>query len=390
MQKDIISIQLRLKRHLHTKIIYNMFKLFRKKQKGSLTVEAALVFPLVIISLLFIANILNICMVHMCMQQALNNTAKKISQDSYLIYRFAGEENYTNFIDNLNKIDENYAEFETKATETKDALNNVQKQIKDVAEGIETLRKTPEEFMVADGGNNEKKHFNILKIPDFCGKLVDNVSNLGNKVIGEDGLIAKAKKFGSSIVELVNSGKENVNSIVVKLLLDTGTGGILSSISTGIFESYIKELNVPAGKISDLHPFYSKLDKDGSFSLVVSYYYVNPFSFVNSKSMEYTIINRDIRMINMITIKPFVGKQGTSIKKQLSGTDTGAKEILVYIPGSAYDNPDKIKDKKYHKIPNCRNMTEENARLVKLSDAKASSVITGPCSHCFPDGEPTE
>ena len=35
-------------------------------------------------------------------------------------------------------------------------------------------------------------------------------------------------------------------------------------------------------------------------------------------------------------------------------------------------------------------MTEENARLVKLSDAKASSVITGPCSHCFPDGEPTE
>ncbi|MBP3201840.1 MAG: pilus assembly protein [Lachnospiraceae bacterium] len=368
-----------------------MFKLFRKKQKGSLTVEAALVFPLVIISLLFIANILNICMVHMCMQQALNNTAKKISQDSYLIYRFAGEENYTNFIDNLNKIDENYDEFESKATETKDALNSVQKSIKDVAEGVETLRKTPEEFMVADSsGTEEKKHFDILKLPNFCEKLVNNIESLANKVVGEDGLIGKAKKFGSSIVELANSGKKNINSIVIKLLVDTSAGGIFSSISTGIFEHYINELNVPAGKISDLHPFYSKLDKDGSFSLVVSYYYVNPFSFVNSKSMEYTIINRDIRMINMITIKPFVGKQGTSIKKQLSGTDTGAKEILVYIPGSAYDNPDKIKDKKYHKIPNCRNMIEENARLVKLSDAKASEVITGPCSHCFPDGEPTE
>ena len=368
-----------------------MIRIFRKKQKGSLTVEAALVFPLVIITLLFIANILNICMTHMCMQQALNNTAKKISQDSYLIYRFAGEENYSNFIDNLNKIDENYAEFESKATDTKEALNSVQKSIKDVAEGVETLRNTPEEFMVVKNeGGKEEKHFDILKLPDFCTKLGTNISSLANKVVGNDGLIGKSKKFGSSIVELANSGKKNISSIVVKLLVDTSAGGILASISTGIFEHYIKELNVPAGKISDLHPFYSKLGTDGAFSLVVSYNYVNPFSFVNKKSMEYTIINRDIRMINMITIKPFVGKQGTSIKKKLSGSDTGEKEILVYIPGSAYDNPNKAKDKKYHKVPDCRNMTEENARLVKLSDAKASSVITGPCSHCFPDGEPTE
>ena len=107
-----------------------MYKIIKNKIRGSLTVEATLVLPMVIVTLLFLANILNICMVNLCMQQSLNNTAKKISQDSYLVYRVSGERNFVKFIDNLNDVDQSYETVEAAAKDTKSKFDNVQKNIK--------------------------------------------------------------------------------------------------------------------------------------------------------------------------------------------------------------------------------------------------------------------
>lgn len=275
-----------------------MFGFFRKKRKGSLTVEATLVFPLVIITLLFIANILNICMVHLCMQQALNNTAKKISQDSYMIYRFSGEDNYSKFINNLSDINKGYETFNQQAENTKGDLKEAQDCSIDVIESFGTLS-------VSFEGEGSL----FLKIERF----IDNFCNLIDRLVDAK---KSYTKLSNSINELIDAGKENLEAIVMKLLVDSGSSFITSNIVEHIFNNYTNQLGVPASKIQNMKFLSSSLNEDGSYTVVLEYEYKNPFSFVNSESVEMksTLINKIISMKNIITIKPFIGKNGTSFR----------------------------------------------------------------------------
>lgn len=275
-----------------------MCQLFRKKRKGSLTVEAALVLPLVIITLLFIANVLNVCMVHTCMQQALNNTAKKISQDSYIIYRFSGEDNYSNFINNLTDINKGYAAFESQAQTTKDNFTVAQDRSKAVIDSFGNLSASFE----GDEGL-------LLKLKKF----VDNICNLIDSLFNAK---VAYEKLANSINDLIKAGKENLEAIVMKLLFDTGTGFVTSNVVEYVFNHYIDELGVPASKIQNMNFLSSSLNGDGSYTIILDYEYKNPFSFVNSNSpeMKSTLINRIISMRNIITIKPFIGKNDTSFR----------------------------------------------------------------------------
>lgn len=260
--------------------------------------EATLVFPLVIITLLFIANILNVCMVHTCMQQALNNTAKKISQDSYIIYRFSGEENYQNFINNLTDVNKGYDAFLAQAETTKNNFETAQDNSKEVINSFGDLSSS---FSGSEGFFKK-----VIIFKDNICKLIDNLYNA--KVSYE--------KLAYSIDDLVKSGKENIEAIVIKLLFDGGTGFVASNIIEYVFNNYTKEMSVPASKIQNINFISSSLNSDGSYTVVLDYEYKNPFSFVNSNSaeMKSTLINRIISMRNIITIKPFIGKNGTSFR----------------------------------------------------------------------------
>lgn len=362
-----------------------MFKNFYRKNKGSLTIEAAIVLPIVIITLLFIANILNICMVNTCMQQSLNNTAKKISQDSYFVYRFAGEENYTKFINFLSKTNDGYNAVNDKAKNTSDRLGEIQTSAVTTLHSFDIAKNTFATYEPPE--NITEMPAKVIELLEYCDNFVNNVKDLLDKCRET---IDASKNFASSIKELTVTGKENITSVVVKLLIDTGTGFLGSSIAEMLFNKYTDELDVPASKITDLNFFHSSLNADGSVTLVITYNYKNPFSFVNQKSLEYSVINRNIRMTNAITVKPFVGKNGTSlIGNDSVGTSSSddKNEILVWISNSAYEV--SVDDRKYHSRPDCGTMTAENSTQVKLSDAKNSSKITGPCAKCFPGGEPT-
>lgn len=260
--------------------------------------EATLVFPLVIITLLFIANILNVCMVHTCMQQALNNTAKKISQDSYIIYRFSGEENYQNFINNLTDVNKGYSAFLSQAETTKNNFEIAQDNSKEVINSFGDLSSS---FSGSEGFFKK-----VIIFKDNICKLIDNLYNA--KVSYE--------KLANSIDDLVKSGKENIEAIVIKLLFDGGTGFVASNILEYVFNHYTEEMDVPASKIQNIRFISSSLNSDGSYTVVLDYEYNNPFSFVNSNSaeMKSTLINRIISMRNIITIKPFIGKNGTSFR----------------------------------------------------------------------------
>lgn len=260
--------------------------------------EATLVFPLVIITLLFVANILNVCMVHVCMQQALNNTVKKISQDSYIIYRFSGEENFASFLNNLTNVNDGYAAFLSQAETT-------QKNFK------ESETKTIE---VIDSFGNLSDSFNGSE--GFFAKLVNFKNNIKDLI---DKLFAAKTTYettAKSIDDLAKSGKENLEAIVMKLLIDSGSGFVTTNLVEHIFNRYKTELAIPASKIQNISFLASSLNSDGSYTIVLDYEYKNPFSFVKSSSaeMKSTLINNIITMRNVITIKPFIGKNGTSFR----------------------------------------------------------------------------
>ena len=341
--------------------------LFNKKNKGSLTVEAALVLPLVIMTLLFTVNILNICMVNTCVQQALNNTAKKVSQDAYLVYRFAGEENYANFLDFVNSSNDGYDKLSTK-------LDDSIKKFDEVSESAKTLLKS------WDTTKHTFDGFTIFKAIEYGKKFIENIKDLFDKA---KGVIKSAQNLSSSIKELVKTGKENFKDIVIKLLLDEGGGFVGANISERLFNKYRTELNVPASRILNLNFFHSVLNRDGSFTFVISYLYENPFSFINQKSLEYSVINKEIRMTNAITIKPFVGKNGTSlINSDKFENDDGS---IVYITSTAYEIDES--NKKYHKDRNCRTLSRsKDVVAVRLDEAKSSKKIDGACSVCYPGG----
>lgn len=274
-----------------------MNKIIYKKIRGSLTVEATLVLPLVIITLLFTVNILNICMVHLCMQQALNNTAKVISQDSYILYRFAKEDNYSSFIENIGKINEGYQIFENEAKITKTGFDELQTSAAETVNSFLDLGKP-----LKNKGNNSF----IEILSDFSNKVISLFNNVKST-------INKFKEFSQQLKNLATAGKENGIAIVQKLISDTLVGASGGAISYVLFEKYRKDLGVPASKISELNILNSSLNSDGSFTIAINYLYNNPFSFVNQKSFEYSVINKKIRMTNIITIKPFIGKNGSSL-----------------------------------------------------------------------------
>lgn len=341
-----------------------MFGIFNRKIKGSLTIEATLILPLVIVTLLFIANILNICMVHVCMQQALNNTAKKISQDSYFVYRFAGEKNYNDFIKKLGSFNTGYDKFEKSATLTKDSFDKLEKAVNGTLKSFEKATNTFKDVDIISG---------MRAFPKNINEMMDSY----------DGTWNEFNSFITKINELKNDGVENFQSIVTKLLVDTGTGFVTSSISEYIFNKYTNELKVPASRIKDIIYLNSSLNDDGSITMFVNYLYINPFSFINTSSAEYKIINKTIRMSNIITIKPFVGKNNTSFiisnneNNNENENQIENKIIYIYITKSG---------KRYHSKEICNN--SHNTGIVTLEQAKELGMT--PCGICLRGIEPTE
>ena len=338
--------------------------MFKKKEKGSLTVEAALVLPLVIVTLLFTANILNICMVHVCMQQALNNTVKVISQDSYILYRFAKEENYATFIEKLGEINEGYSNVESELKVTKNEFSELE----------DSAAATVKSFITLGEPFSKKENKSII---DILTQFADNLVKLADNVIKT---FNKFKEFSDELKKLADTTSKNGSDMVKKLVADTIVGGAGGSISYLLFENYREKLGIPASKISEFNILHSSFNSDGSFTVVVDYLYNNPFSFLNKNSFEYSVINRKIRMTNAVTIKPFIGKNGTSLKNKLpkkASTDENSSEEEIYV--YVYTRSGE----RYHSDPHC---SEQKYYSVEKELNEAKNEGYTPCQRCCRNG----
>ena len=132
--------------------------LFKHKESGSLTVEAVLILPLIFISWLTIINFLNIYFAHLCIQQALNNTAKRLSEYTYLIERA----NVLDSVSTVYSLDEDTLE---KGQGIRDNGEKAYNKGKEVWDNSKSMYAT-----LQDTGNN------LRAVKDNADELMDGIA----------------------------------------------------------------------------------------------------------------------------------------------------------------------------------------------------------------------
>lgn len=232
----------------------------RPEQRGSLTVEATLILPVVLISWLTIINILNIYYLQSCIQQALNNTAQRLSEYCYMLER----------TDLLDKVEE----IMSMDSSTSNASSTLKENLNEMGQHAQSI-------------GNELQNFSLSSIQTIIQEV--------------KGFINCAKTAYNTVKGL---NTENIKDFFLSELSNAGTGVVV-----GIFvNSYIKDLKVNTVNISALDYSKSKYfyDDDQHFTIIVTYKYHNPLSFK---------FFTDIPMMQMVTMRPWIGADGTGLKQ---------------------------------------------------------------------------
>ena len=214
----------------------------RRKQRGSITVEAAIILPLFIMVILFIVNFLNIFSTHLIVQQGLTNTARVISQYCYAVDITLGIENLS--------LQNSTAQT---ALNLADALGDFQGATIGAMEAI-------------NGGFK--------------------LSNLGN-------ILDKGESFVSASSQLAGRLKgvrgEDIANFLFSTAAEVGGGMLVEAM----VESYLKDMQVNRNLIDgDIH--YTLYLESGTKDLVLTAYYTyrHPLLsvFIDSIAMKQTVV----------------------------------------------------------------------------------------------------
>lgn len=230
-----------------------------ERKRGSLTVEAMLILPLVFVSWLTIINLINIYYLNFCVQQALNNTAERVAEYCYLL-------------DRTGKLDE------------------------------------ISEIMTMDSATAQKSSglkSNLTKMTDSAKSLGSHFSNFSFDEIEDikedvNGFADSAKSAFSTLKEI---SVDDLKEYFASELSNAGTGMLIGAF----VNSYIKDLNVDISDISTID--YSKSQflygDEQQFTIVATYTYHNPLSIK---------LFSDVQMAQMITMRPWIGASHSSLK----------------------------------------------------------------------------
>ncbi len=302
-----------------------MFLRSRSKEKshrprGSLTVEATLILPFVFISWLTIINFLNVYFVHTCIQQALNNTAKRLSEYAYIGERITmsdgnsvvshmsepysldedTEKKANSLADDADKILENGKKVKDNATSMWDTAQEIEGNLKDTTDAAF-------DGMMGDDASGLSSR--IDEITANGQTLITNLQKLDLSHI-QSNIIQPAKEFKNAIKDAYTTVKsisgENLKDYFERELINAGSGLLVG----GFVNLYIKDLNVQVMKnVSTLNYTQSRFfygDTNSTFALVVTYKYRNPF---NIKFFD------DIKMKQVATMNMWIGDTDTDLRK---------------------------------------------------------------------------
>lgn len=230
------------------------------KTKGSITVETVMVFPIFFFIIVIILNFLNVFYIHFVMQQAINNTAKRLSEYSYLVDITVGVERF----------------------DWKDKIH----------QKVETLRESIDNVQVAakDTTNNFSKELNIEKIPELIGSI---------------------ENFGKSLdllkTNIKSIEKEDIINGSISFFTDLATGKVLE----GLVSNYFKNMGMDMYKyIEDVDfsnsNFYLE-SENRNIKIIVTYKYKNPFTIGGYDPLS--LNNEELKIKQQSVIHPWIGNK---------------------------------------------------------------------------------
>ena len=284
-----------------------MFLSSRSKEKshrsrGSLTVEATLILPFVFISWLTIINFLNVYFVHTCIQQALNNTAKRLSEYAYIGERITMSDgnSVVSHMSELYSLDEDTEKKANSLVDDADKIVDNGKKLKDTTD-------LAFDGMMGDDASGLSSR--IDEITADGQTLITNLQKLDLSHI-QSNIIQPAKEFKNAIKDAYTTVRsitgDNLKDYFERELINAGSGLLVGTF----VNMYIEDLNVQTMKnvstlnYSQSHFFYG--DTNSTFALVVTYKYRNPF---NIKFFD------DIKMKQVATMNMWIGDTDTDLRK---------------------------------------------------------------------------
>ena len=217
----------------------------KKRRKGILTVEAAIVLPIFIMVMVFVLSMLKMCYFHLVMQQALQNVGLTLAQYGYVIDEVVGLETFS-----LQK--------QTKEAET------------EIATGVQKTIDTGKELIhLVEGG---------IKL----------------ETIGE--IIEKGKTFKTDAEGLVKAVKEVDKEEVINYLFVSVMNGVAGDFVQWMIGDYLVAMEAKTETFEDLkYELYIETEtKD--ILLLVEYDYVFDFFFT-----------KPMRFQQMVRVHPWVG-----------------------------------------------------------------------------------
>lgn len=223
----------------------------KEKNKGSLTVEAALVYPVFLMVILTVINFLNIFYTHAVLQNGISVTANKIAEYGYAV----------------KLLDPGFSKFNLKA-ETNEKATRIETALVDFTNKTSTAMTT-----ISKGINID----NIKPIINDSKEFVEGATKLSEEI------------------SQVNS--DDLLDYLVVSLVD-GTSDMIIEAMT---KKYLDDMKLNMSKITDLDFSRSRIFDSSSnydITIVVTYKYNNPlmFKFFN-----------DIDIVQTVTVRPWIG-----------------------------------------------------------------------------------
>lgn len=208
-----------------------------KRQNGSITVEAATILFIFLFAMLALMSIMNMVRSQVVIQNALNQSAKEVSQYSYILYRFGYFDYVNNMAENENDFDEKVNKYANPANaqEAKDNLIGLMKKFNN------------------DGGS----------------EILDEVVK---------GCFAKASNYAT----------ENAENFVFQNMAKSAMDDYVDSVGG---DEYLKKIGIKDGKAG--LKYSGTYDKDNSIVICVDYKMSLKFPFIDvefSKPVHLTAV----------------------------------------------------------------------------------------------------
>ena len=226
-----------------------------KQMRGSIAVEAIIVMPFYILTLIFLANFLNVFHTHNVIQNGLNHAANTISQYCYAVDITIGMEKFA--------LEE----------ETVQKANDLQKAINEfTAAGSAVL-----------GGFDDFKLSNLDTLMDNGKRFVNAASNLGTAI---------SKIKGDDLVNaLMTAGAEAGGGLLVKALV----------------ENYLADMKINRKLISDEIHYSFYVDPERYDLVLTAYYtYNNPI---------FSIFTDGFYVKQRAVVHPWIGGDSPALRK---------------------------------------------------------------------------